>query len=70
MRVMCLQRVPAFVVPMHCTVLPWPCSLLGLDFLADWISGLQILHGSRPDSNASSILILSDTFSTILQDAR
>ncbi len=71
MLVLCLHRVPVFVVPLHCTVLLVPCvflELYGTAFAAT--GGLHILQASRPSSTALGIEILEETFSTILQVAK
>lgn len=71
MRVMCLHRVPAFVMPLHCIVaVPCPCALLVDEPDGVMDCGLQILQGSSPDSFASVIVIFSETFLTVRQVAR
>ena len=66
MRVMCLQRVPALVSPLHWAVLPDPCGFDDTSF-CDALAGLQILQGCKPDSAALEREIASETFFTIWQ---
>ncbi len=71
MRVICLHRVPAFVVPLHLTVLASPLAFL-LDTRFDRLStgGRQILHGCKPNSAALEKVISSETLFTIRQDSK
>ena len=66
---MCLQRVPAFVYPLHCTVVPSPCALLGEELEEYMLIGVQILQGCRPSSFAYATVICSETFFTMRQVA-
>ena len=66
MRVMCLQRVPALVSPLHWVVLPVPCGFDDTRFCGA-LAGLQILQGCKPDSAALEREIASETFFTIWQ---
>ena len=66
MRVMCLQRVPAFVNPLHWVVFPVPCGFDDTRF-CDALAGLQILQGCKPSSVALERETASETFFTIWQ---
>ena len=67
MLVICLHRVPAFVVPLHCMVAPCPCALLAEELEEEIAGGLHILHGSNPSSRAFVMVISSETFFTVWQ---
>ena len=64
MRVICRQRVPLLVIPLHWTVLSVPCSCWPDDKFCGVAGGWQILQGSRFSCLAFSRLIFSETFST------
>ncbi len=68
MRVMCLQRVPFCVCPLQRTVALSPDAFFGATKLfVETLGGLQILHGCKPRSCASPIVIFLDAFLTIRQ---
>jgi hypothetical protein len=63
MRVMCLQRLPVLVRPLHWVVaVPVPCGFDDTKFSGAMRAGLQILQACNPSSVASEIEIASDTF--------
>ncbi len=68
MRVICLQRVPFCVCPLQRTVALSPDPFFAATKLfVETLGGLQILHGCKPSSYASPIVIFFDTFLTIRQ---
>ena len=68
MDVMCLQRVPALVVPLHRTVADSPLTAVReSDFLEADFGGLHILQALNPLASAAVRVSSSDTFLTIRQ---
>lgn len=71
MLVLCLHRVPAFVILLHCTVAdsPLACFFSENPNLSE-LGGLQILQGVNPSSDAFFNVSSCETFFTIRQEAR